>query len=332
MVGEEEFGEEIFEEKSTDPPPPPAAEDEDYDSELSFDSIPETPTTDLSHALDDFEEEDIPLLTDEEEIEGGENLSPPVDSRSGPRRAAAERAGEVLDRMVEEEKENWEDYRGKNRRKRVRRDNEEGEDGVMKRYKEEPYHVERAPRVMVGEEEFGEEIFEEKSTDPPPPPAAEDEDYDSELSFDSIPETPTTDLSHALDDFEEEDIPLLTDEEEIEGGENLSPPVDSRSGPRRAAAERAGEVLDRMVEEEKENWEDYRGKNRRKRVRRDNEEGEDGVMKRYKEEPYHVERGTSILFMFCSMSRDKSEGTKVISVLALVGVGAGIKSLSHLVN
>ena len=31
-------------------------------------------------------------------------------------------------------------------------------------------------------------------------------------------------------------------------------------------------------------------------------------------------------------SRDKSEGTKVISVLALVGVGAGIKSLSHLVN
>eukprot|EP00116_Pleurobrachia_bachei_P010085 sb/3470347/ len=31
-------------------------------------------------------------------------------------------------------------------------------------------------------------------------------------------------------------------------------------------------------------------------------------------------------------SRDRSEGTKVISVLALVGVGAGIKSLSHLVN
>ena len=31
-------------------------------------------------------------------------------------------------------------------------------------------------------------------------------------------------------------------------------------------------------------------------------------------------------------SRDKSEGTKVISALALVGVGAGIKSLSHLVN
>ena len=31
-------------------------------------------------------------------------------------------------------------------------------------------------------------------------------------------------------------------------------------------------------------------------------------------------------------SRDKSEGTKMISALALVGVGAGIKSLSHLVN
>ena len=31
-------------------------------------------------------------------------------------------------------------------------------------------------------------------------------------------------------------------------------------------------------------------------------------------------------------SRDKSEGTKLCSVLALVGVGAGIKSLSHLVN
>eukprot|EP00116_Pleurobrachia_bachei_P005296 sb/3465558/ len=32
------------------------------------------------------------------------------------------------------------------------------------------------------------------------------------------------------------------------------------------------------------------------------------------------------------VSSDKSEGTKVISALALVGVGAGIKSLSHLVN
>ena len=31
-------------------------------------------------------------------------------------------------------------------------------------------------------------------------------------------------------------------------------------------------------------------------------------------------------------SRDKSEGTKVISVLALVGVGVGIKSLSGRVN
>eukprot|EP00116_Pleurobrachia_bachei_P006667 sb/3466929/ len=31
-------------------------------------------------------------------------------------------------------------------------------------------------------------------------------------------------------------------------------------------------------------------------------------------------------------SREKIEGTRVISVLALVGVGAGIKSLSHLVN
>ena len=31
-------------------------------------------------------------------------------------------------------------------------------------------------------------------------------------------------------------------------------------------------------------------------------------------------------------SRDKSEGTKVISALALVGVGVRIKSLSHLVN
>ena len=31
-------------------------------------------------------------------------------------------------------------------------------------------------------------------------------------------------------------------------------------------------------------------------------------------------------------SRDKTEGTKVISALTLMGVGAGIKSLSHLVN
>ena len=31
-------------------------------------------------------------------------------------------------------------------------------------------------------------------------------------------------------------------------------------------------------------------------------------------------------------SREKTEGTKVISVLALVGVGAEINSLSHLVN
>eukprot|EP00116_Pleurobrachia_bachei_P012350 sb/3472612/ len=31
-------------------------------------------------------------------------------------------------------------------------------------------------------------------------------------------------------------------------------------------------------------------------------------------------------------SREKIEGTRVCSVLALVGVGAGIKSLSHLVN
>eukprot|EP00116_Pleurobrachia_bachei_P018116 sb/3478378/ len=31
-------------------------------------------------------------------------------------------------------------------------------------------------------------------------------------------------------------------------------------------------------------------------------------------------------------SRGKTEGTKVISVLELVGVSAGIKSLSHLVN
>eukprot|EP00116_Pleurobrachia_bachei_P015451 sb/3475713/ len=31
-------------------------------------------------------------------------------------------------------------------------------------------------------------------------------------------------------------------------------------------------------------------------------------------------------------SRDKTEGTKMISVLELVGVGAKIKSLSHLVN
>ena len=32
------------------------------------------------------------------------------------------------------------------------------------------------------------------------------------------------------------------------------------------------------------------------------------------------------------MSRDKCKGTKVSDVLALVGVGAEIKSLSHLVN
>ena len=56
----------------------------------------------------------------------------------------------------------------------------------------------------------------------------------------------------------------------------------------------------------------------------------------------HAQIGHALLPVFSALdensnfaldwSRDKSEGTKVISALALVGVGAGIKSLSHLVN
>ena len=59
-------------------------------------------------------------------------------------------------------------------------------------------------------------------------------------------------------------------------------------------------------------------------------------------EVQHAQIGHALLPVFSALdensnfaldwSRDKSEGTKVISALALVGVGAGIKSLSHLVN
>ena len=59
-------------------------------------------------------------------------------------------------------------------------------------------------------------------------------------------------------------------------------------------------------------------------------------------EGQHAQIGHALLPVFSALdensnfaldwSRDKSEGTKVISALALVGVGAGIKSLSHLVN